>query len=69
MSIKLLYNRDIRTMPDTIVAAYRRATVMEAENFPGEKCAVVVESDGANWKITVTRASDSSTAIETLPKE
>lgn len=55
-------------MPTPIATSRRLAGERAAALFPAEKCHRQVESDGSDWKVTVTRLSDSETVTEKIPK-
>lgn len=60
---------DVGRAPQAVANAYRRAEEIMDASFPGEKCQRQVQSDGENWKVTVTRISDAQTAIDFIPKD
>jgi len=54
--------------PKSFRMAEIRAIEIKNETYPEDRCLSKVESDGANWKVTVTRISDSDETVDYVPK-
>lgn len=55
-------------VPKSFRQAEIRAIEIMNETYPDDRCLSSVDSDGDNWKVTVTRISDSDETVDYIPK-
>lgn len=59
----------LEPVPRTYRAAQERGQAIRRFTYDSNKCLIEIISDGDNWKLTVTRISDSDQTIELISKE